>query len=126
MKDLLVKIDQQKDDYLFRSSVNQLLMRLVEHIELRQPDDQFNPWEFDEESADVRKFRKTSLAKNRLSLEEIVGSKEFAHFYKKQQRQVRIVYKSGAVRHILWREDASFGPAENRAAATPKLDGVST
>ena len=125
LKDLLVKIDQQKEDYLFRSSVNQLLMRLVDRIELRQPKDEFNPWEFDEESPDVRKFRKISLAKTRLPLVEMVGSKEFVHFYKKQQRQVRVVYKSGAVRHILWREDASFGPAKNRSASAPKLDGVS-
>ena len=120
-KDLLVKIDQQKDDYLFRSSVNQLLMRLVERIELRQPDDQFNPWEFDEESTSVMKFRQASLAKNRLSLEEVVGSKEFVQFYKKQQRQISVVYKSGAVRHILWGEDASFGTEGNRAITTASL-----
>ena len=124
LKDLLVKIDQLKDDYLFRSSVNQLLMRLVERIELRQPDEQFNPWEFDEESSYVRKFRKTSLAKNRLSLEEIVGSKEFVQFYKKQQRQISVVYKSGAVRHILWGEDVSFGSAENRTITASNLGRV--
>ena len=117
-KVLLEKIELERDDYLFRSSINQLLIRFIERIELRQPIEEVIPWELDENSSSVKSFRNRSSSKASMPLEDVVVSKEFAQFFKKYHRQISIKYKSGAVRHILWGEDASFGSSRSALGKT--------
>ena len=110
LKELLGKIELHKDDYVFRSSVNQMLLRMIERVELVEPNEQLLPWELNEESYEVQSFRKTSEIRMNRTLDQILESNDFSNFYKKCQRLITIKYRSGSVRHILWGRNVSFGP----------------
>jgi DNA invertase Pin-like site-specific DNA recombinase len=109
LKVFIGKIEQHKEDYIFRSSVNQLLIRIISKVELIESTDDFMPWELDEESYEVVNYRKTFLIRSKRHLDEILKSSDFEKFYKNQQRNIKITYKNGAVRHILWGQNISFG-----------------
>lgn len=109
LRELLGKIEQHKDDYIFRSSVNQLLIRMIDKIELIESTAEFMPWELNEDSYEVRSYRKTFSVRATRTLDEILSSTDFEKFYKKQQREIKITYKTGAVRRVLWGQNISFG-----------------
>jgi len=109
LKELIDKLQLNKDDYIFRSSVNQMLTRLIRRIKLIESNESFVPWEIVEQSPELIGFRKTAIARKTRNIENIVNTKEFEKFYKNYNRKISIFYKSGATRHILWGDNISFG-----------------
>lgn len=99
LKELIEKIQDHHDDYMFRSSVNQLLSRQIENIQLIEQDVAYMPWEYDDDSEEIKAFRQISSKAKTLA--EIVITKDFAKFCKKYQRTIKIKYKTGAIRNVM-------------------------
>lgn len=108
LKDLLQKIELNKDDYLFRSSLNQFLLKLIERIDLIDSQDPYSPWEFEEDSEEVLAFRKTFKIRQNLNLDKVLAHPDFEDFCRNYHRSVRITYKTGVVRYLLWGKNASI------------------
>lgn len=102
IKSLLAEMESKKDDYLFRSSMNQYLTKMVEKIELFEPIEQFMPWEFDEDSDEIKAFRLTSKSRAKKSMNSILESKDFNEFQRNFNRSIKIKYKTGAERYLMW------------------------
>ena len=106
LKELIYKLNNSQDNYLFRSSVNQLLSRHVEKIELQEEHFLFHPWEYNEESSEIISFRHNS--KSYKELETIVSSKEFEAYCQSLMKRALIKYKTGSKRLVLLEEDYSI------------------
>lgn len=99
LKELIEKIKDNQDDFMFRSSVNQLLARQIEKITLSDDSFIFEPWDYSDDSREVIAFKET-ISKNK-SLDEIVSSKSFEKFCWNLNRKIYIKYKTGVSRVIL-------------------------
>lgn len=110
LKELLSKIDTHQDDYYFRSSMNQLLLRMIEKLELFDSHEMYMPWEIREDDREIQRYRKTQKIRMTRSLEDIVESADFQQFYHQFHRKIKVTYKSGGIRHILCGDNISFGP----------------
>lgn len=108
LKELLKQIDSNKDDYMFRSTVNQFLIKLIEKVELCESSELFSPWDYDEDDAVVKAFRKTFKIRSRRSLDKILNDPEFEQFNRQYNRSIKIKYRSGAERILYCGSDASF------------------
>lgn len=110
LKELLGKIDTHRDDYFFRSAMNQLLLRMIDKLELFDSHETYMPWDFKETDREVRRYRKTYKIRKKRSLGDIVDSADFQQFYHQFHRKIKVTYKSGGIRHILCGDNISFGP----------------
>ena len=121
IKNLISKIEQHQHDYLFRSSLNQFLNKLILKIELFYDKEHIKPWEFDTnfDQNDINEtdpeygsvfiaFRSTFKIRARLSMAEIIGHPDFELFNKNYNRFIRITYKTGIVRELFAGSDSSF------------------
>lgn len=108
LKQLLEQIDANKDDYMFRSTVNQFLTKLIEKVELCESKEPFAPWDFDGDDAVVKAFRSTFKVRARRTLDKIVNDAEFEQFNRQYNRTIKIKYRSGAERILFCGNDASF------------------
>lgn len=84
------------EDYMFRASVNNLLTKAIEKIELHSSEE-YHPWDLDEESAEVKEYRKTHA---KLKLEQILERDTFMKLFKKLNRKMIVKFRFGAVRTI--------------------------
>ena len=118
---MINKIEDNQDDYIFRSTLNQFLNKLITKIELGYDQHHLKPWEFDsdqdsddmnpadpEQDAVFIAFRKTFKSRSKLTLEEIIKHPDFELFNQNYNRFVRITYTTGIVRELYTGSDSSF------------------
>lgn len=80
LKELLEQIDANKEDYMYRSTLNQFLIKLIEKVELCESSEPFSPWDLDENDAVVKAFRLTFKIRAKRTLDKIVNDPEFEQF----------------------------------------------
>ena len=107
-KNFLVQLETRNTDYLFRSSVNQYLTKLIEKIELHESDETFEPWNISETDNEVKAFRELYPSSKRYKLGKMLETTKFESFFRNYHRRIHITYKSGAIRDILVGENASL------------------
>lgn len=112
LKEMINELKNRHDDYEFRSRVNSFLTRAIEKFELMDSKEVFQPWELDENDSVIKSYRHTFPIRTTRSLDEIVGSDDFKQFFRRYYREIKIQYKTGAVRNILYGMNISFGSAE--------------
>lgn len=108
IKKLIHEIEDKKENYMFRSELNQYLTKMITKIELYEPTEEFMPWEYDEDSPEIRAFRKTFKIRQTKSLDKILETSEFNEFRRIYNRTLKIKYKTGAERYLMWGDDVSI------------------
>ena len=121
IKQFLSSIEEHQHDYLFRSSLNQFLNKLISKIELFYDKEHIKPWEFDsdniedenedtdpDEDSVLIAFRNTFKNRANLTMNEIINHPDFDLFNKNYHRFIRITYKTGVVRELYAGSDSSF------------------
>jgi DNA invertase Pin-like site-specific DNA recombinase len=108
LKNLIDQIELHQNDYLFRSTLNQFLIKLIDEIILNDHRDQFSPWELEESDKVIDSFRASYKVRSNLTFEEVINHREFEFFYKVFNRTIDIKYKSGVKRHLLFGIDTSL------------------
>lgn len=108
LKQLLAEIKAKPDDYMFRSTLNQYLLKMIERISLAEPPDTSSPSDYDEDDPEVKAFRKTFKTRQKWTLDEILENAEFLQFKRQFHRMMLVQYRSGAERVVSWGNDASF------------------
>lgn len=108
LKQLLEQIETKQDDYMFRSTLNQFLLKMIDKIYLAEPEDTSSPSDYDEDDAEVKAFRLTFKIRRKWTLDEIQESAEFEQFRRQYNRMVLVKYRSGAERVLSCGHDASF------------------
>ena len=93
-------LERNKDDYYFRSSVNQLLARTITRIDLIADQNDLFPWEIEHDDKVVKTFLSLHPKLSSLSIDELVHHKEFLDYVKSYAQKIRVQYKTGAIRHI--------------------------
>lgn len=101
LKQMIGLLEANSDDYIFRASVNQLLAKAIEKITLIQDLHSFQPWDFDDESPVVIKYRLMNPRFTDVELSAFVETRDFQALAKQYTRQISIRYRTGATRHIL-------------------------
>lgn len=114
LNELLKMIDEKKGDRIFRSRVNQYMSRVIDRIELIEGPLKILPWEFDEESESVRKFRSLNSYNSKKDLEKLLGSESFRKFHRDYYREVCIKYKSGERRIIFYGKNTSLNTVSEK------------
>ena len=108
LKYFLDQLEIRKTDYMFRSSVNQYLTKLIEKIELFESDEVYQPWDMTENSNEVKAFRELYPSTKRYKLGKTLDTTKFQDFYRNYHRRIKVTYKSGIERYILCGDDASI------------------
>jgi DNA invertase Pin-like site-specific DNA recombinase len=83
LKEMIEELKTRKDDYEFRSSVNNFLTRVIDKIELIDTNEPFQPWDLDEDDLIVKSYRGTYPIRLTRSLDEIVSADDFKQFYRR-------------------------------------------
>lgn len=109
LKKILDELKSNENDYLFRSTVNQFLIRAIGKIELLDTAGTFEPWQYDEADPEILAFRASSENNSTRNLYELLESGDFEKFIRRYYREIKITYKSGATRKILYGTGMSFG-----------------
>ena len=99
---------KHSDDYMFRSSVNQLLLKTIDKIEVFAPRTEFNPWEIDPDQKMVRDFRKLFPKYQKASFNALLKKSEFERYVKMQDNKITIRFRAGGIRHVLTGQNISF------------------
>lgn len=107
-KTFLEKLDANQDDYLFRSAVNNLFIKLIERIELREEKNSLMPWELTDDHAVIKAYRSAFKGRENMPLEQIVNNHDFIAFNRNFNRTIVILYKSGILRYLCVGYDASM------------------
>lgn len=108
LKEMINKIDENKDNYYFRSSLNQILCKTIKRIELKNESANYEPWEISVKSSIYKDFLKENPNFKDYTLEELFKIKEFKYFCKFYENRIAVKYKSGDVRHIFLGENKSL------------------
>ena len=108
LKKLLILLEDKKDDYFFRSSVNQSLSRVIDKIVLIADDYIYAPWELEESDDLVVDFRKANPKHSNTELDKLVRLDAFKNYNLLFGKHIKIYYKTGAVRHILVGDDYTY------------------
>ena len=101
VKKLLEELNKRADDYMFRSSINQLLVKMIDKVELKESNEIYMPSELNEASPEVIEFRSTYKNSSTKTLDQILKSKRFQNLFKSFHRTVTVRYRSGAVRYLM-------------------------
>lgn len=108
LKTFLEELDAHQDDYMYRSTVNNLLMKLIDRVELKDGDREFKPWEYEEDDQVIAKYRKAFKGRKNMPLSKILSNADFVTFSRNYEREISIKYRSGAVRHLMAGMNASI------------------
>jgi DNA invertase Pin-like site-specific DNA recombinase len=108
IKQALLALEEKKDDYFFRSSINQLLGKSIAGIDLIVDDLDYHPFEVEEGDSIVASFRELHPELDGIDHEHLVDRKDFKNYWGWFQKRIRVRYKTGAVRHLLVGYDVSF------------------
>lgn len=114
LKILIEKLDLNQTNYNFRSSLNQLLSRQIEKINLFHEQDSFTPWDYTEESPEVIDYKRVHDINK--GLESFIDTKDFEIFCINYHKKISITYKTGSSRMVLVGSDYSItkAPRNNR------------
>lgn len=107
VNDLVQKIES-KNDYLSRSSISHFLNKVIEKIILEENSETILLHELNEKSPEVRAYRAKYKTSADIPVEKIVKNKKFAIVFRDYHRKVKIFYKSGAVRQLMWGDNFSL------------------
>lgn len=108
LKQAIQLIEDKREDYFFRSSVNQLLTRAIERIELIVENDYYAPWEIENEDPVVLKFLHSHTHLAATPHDQLIVRADFKSFWNQFNKRVKICYRTGPVRHLLVGHDISF------------------
>lgn len=100
LRSLIKRVDEQSDDYFFRSQLNGFLSNVISRIEIIKTNSMYMPWEIDEEDKILNEYYKIKPELKKLSIDKVIERKDFMEFWKQYQRKVRIKYKTGIDRVI--------------------------
>ena len=101
-KELLQLVNQNQNDYLFRSKLNQMINKSLHSIELTHINNAFIPDELSSDDMEVIDFLKLNPGKKVLSFNELLSDKDFERFVTRYHDRIKITYKSGLTRQILY------------------------
>ena len=108
IKKTILLIDEKSEDYYFRSSLHQLLIRAIKRIELIIENNVFSPWEFSEEDNIVKDFYIKYPLQIKIPLADLIKKEDFKALWLSYEKRIQIEYKTGIVRQILVGSDISF------------------
>lgn len=100
LQKLLTELRAKHDDYEYRAKFNNALRAAIARIELARDTFVFQPWEYDDNDAEVRAFRDAKPSRQKLSMRELLKRKKFASFCEDLARRIVVKYNNGAVRHV--------------------------
>ena len=112
-KSFLEKLDAHKEDYLFRSTVNNFLTKLIERVELMDGELDFKPWEYKNEDEVVEAYRSVFKGRKNMPLSKILTNTDFVTFSRNYNREITIRYRSGVVRRLVVGKNASLQVKSN-------------
>lgn len=113
IKKITKLLTEKVDDYYFRSSLHNTLVKFVEKINFIIDDGVYAPWEINEQDDVVVNFKLKNPKFNDYDHRKLLDSAKFKDFYLQYGKRIQIIYKSGAARHILFGHDISI-PAGTR------------
>ncbi len=108
IKKTISKLEENSNDYYFRSSVNQLLSKVINRVELFIDDTLYAPYEIEETDKVVTEFRGLYPEFKDIAHSELIDKEQFKNYVLMHGKRIRLIYKSGAVRHILLGHNVSF------------------
>jgi hypothetical protein len=108
LKETLLLLEKNKDNYYFRSSVNQLLTRTITRIDLITDHGGPLPWEIEPNDKVVSNFRTLYPELSSLSIDELVLHKVFLDYTKLYSKKIKVEYRTGVVRHIFLGDNFSL------------------
>ena len=117
-KSFIEKYNENRRDYEFRSSINELLRKTIIRIELLQRDSGFDPTEYTDKSNEVISYRLRSTKAMNLPLDEIIIRPTFKDHCKWLEREIYIKYKYDEMRYIDYRNN--FTAFFKKPRITPK------
>jgi len=100
LKEMIKRIRECETDYYFRSSLNQLLSKTIDRIELKIETAEFEPWEIEENDPIVKHFHADNSEYKNLPLRELVDKIEFKEFCRTYENRVVVRYRTNVTRHI--------------------------
>lgn len=109
LKEFLEKVDAHKTDYLFRSSLNQYLTKMIDKLVLQESAYPYGSKTYEETDEVVKAFRKVFKSRKKLTLDELVVNEEFKQFHEQFFRVIKIQYRSGDKRYLFFGSDSSVG-----------------
>lgn len=107
-KSFLEQLDAHKDDYMFRSTVNNLLTKLIDRVDLIDGEQDFMPWEYEDGDEIVEAYRSAFSGRKNMLLKQILTNSDFVTFSRNYNREITIRYRSGVVRHLVVGKNASL------------------
>ena len=108
LKGIFKLVEQNKDDYYFRSTLNNLLSKIISRVELISEKTDYAPWEMTEDDTLVQEYREMNQKAKTLELDKLLKQPAFITFWKDQQRRIQVTYKTGVTRHIFVSEKFSI------------------
>lgn len=121
LKKLILLVEKNSENYLFRSQLNQILRKTISRIELIDDKTTYQVWDVEQNDGAVLKY----MAENALTVKDFdkfVEMDSFKRFYKNYNKRILIRYKTGAIRHFLFGADISFNANNNRLNRKIKKD----
>jgi hypothetical protein len=107
-KSFIEQLDAHKDDFIFRSSVNNLLIKLIERLELIDGEQEFMPWEYDDGNEIIEAYRSVFKGRKKMALSQILKNSDFETFSRNYKREIKICYRTGVVRQLMVGKNASL------------------
>jgi DNA invertase Pin-like site-specific DNA recombinase len=107
-KSFLKQLEENSEDYLYRSSLNLLLTKLIEKIELKNDYKEIMPWEFDDSDEEIIAYRSAYEGRKDKPLSQLLTNSDFKNFIQNYHRKIIIKYRSGIVRHLFVGKNASI------------------
>lgn len=100
IKILISKLEEKKDDYFFRSSVNQILHKAIQRIDVVNEPFVFLPYEYKDDDEEVISYRALFKKREKIPLNELVLRPKFKEHCERLSLRLIVLYKNSAVRHI--------------------------
>ena len=100
LKSAISELEQRKDDYHFRSAVNEIFRKTITAIHLGSRPFTYQPYDYSERSVEVKTFRQTAEKRQRIPLSELVLRPKFIEHCRQFQRYAVVKYRSGDSRSV--------------------------
>jgi DNA invertase Pin-like site-specific DNA recombinase len=108
LKSAILELDQRKEDYHFRSAVNEILRRTITSIHLGSKPFTYQPYEYTEDSIEVKTFRQTAEKRRRMPLREMIVRSKFVDHCRQFERYATVKYRSGDSRYVQFGQNFSL------------------
>lgn len=108
LKQAILLLEKNNEDYQFRASVHELLAKVIERIDFFIDDEDYKPWEIEAGSKEVLAYLESHPRLRKLKLDKLLETKGFKDYYKNFSKRVKITYKTGNTRQIFIGNNTSF------------------